>query len=54
MDRHDLTFGRRPPMLVAFDVLVDRGEDVRALRLARRKAVPRGKCILELNKRIQG
>ena len=37
----DLMFGRRPPILVAFDVLVDRGEDARALPLARRKAVLR-------------
>ena len=34
-------FGRRPPIFVAFDVLVDRGEDVLTLRLARRKAVLR-------------
>ena len=32
-------FRRRPPILVAFDVLVARGEDVRTLPLARRKAV---------------
>src|ERR1700757_1547188 len=32
-------FGRRPPIYVAFDVLVARGEDVRTLPLARRKAV---------------
>ena len=32
-------FRRRPPIFVAFDVLVARGEDVRALPLARRKAV---------------
>jgi ATP-dependent DNA ligase len=37
----DLMFGRRPPIFVAFDVLVARGEDVRALPLARRKAVLR-------------
>ena len=35
----DLMFGRRPPIFVAFDVLVARGEDVRALPLTRRKAV---------------
>src|SRR5579864_1897339 len=35
----DLMFARRPPIFVAFDVLVDRGADVRALPLARRKAV---------------
>ena len=35
----DLMFGQRPPIFVAFDVLVDGGEDVRALPLARRKAV---------------
>ena len=35
----DLMFGRRPPIFVAFDVPVARGEDVRALPLARRKAV---------------
>ena len=37
----DLMFGRWPPIFVAFDVLVDRGEDVRTLPLARRKAVLR-------------
>ena len=37
----DLMFGRRPSIFVAFDVLVDRGEDVRVLPLARRKAVLR-------------
>jgi bifunctional non-homologous end joining protein LigD len=37
----DLMFGRRPPIFVAFDVLVDRGEDVRTLPLGRRKAVLR-------------
>jgi bifunctional non-homologous end joining protein LigD len=37
----DLMFGRRPPIFVAFDVLVDHGEEVRALPLARRKAVLR-------------
>ena len=31
----DLMFGRRPPIFVAFDVLVARGEDVRTLPLAR-------------------
>jgi ATP-dependent DNA ligase len=31
--------GRRPPVFVAFDVLVAHGEDVRTLPLARRKAV---------------
>src|SRR5579864_2832700 len=35
----DLMFRRRPPIFVAFDVLVARGQDVRALPLARRKAV---------------
>jgi bifunctional non-homologous end joining protein LigD len=30
----DLMFGRRPPIFVAFDVLVDDGEDVRASPLA--------------------
>ena len=29
----DLMFGRRPPIFVAFDVLVARGEDVRTLPL---------------------
>src|SRR5579864_7900555 len=37
----DLMFGRRPPIFVAFDVMVDRVEDVRALPLARRKAALR-------------
>src|SRR5579864_6583595 len=37
----DLMFGRRPPIFVAFDVLVARGEDDRALPLARRQAVLR-------------
>jgi bifunctional non-homologous end joining protein LigD len=37
----DVMFGRRPPIFVAFDVLVARGEDVRTLPLARRKAVLR-------------
>ena len=35
----DLMFRRRPPIFVAFGVLVARGEEVRALPLARRKAV---------------
>jgi hypothetical protein len=34
-------FGRRPPIFVAFDVLVARGEDVRTLPLARRQVVLR-------------
>ena len=34
----DLMFGRRPPLFVAFDVLVDRGEDVRTLPVARSRA----------------
>ncbi len=34
----DLMFRRRAPTFVAFDALVDRGEDVRALPLVRRKA----------------
>jgi ATP-dependent DNA ligase len=32
-------FSRRPPIFVAFNVLVASGEDVRALPLPRRKAV---------------
>ena len=35
----DLMFGRRPPIFVAFDVLVAAGEDLRTLPLARGKAV---------------
>ncbi len=35
----DLMFRRRPPVYVAFDVLIAGGEDVRALPLDRRKAV---------------
>src|SRR5579864_8775844 len=35
----DLMFGRRPPVFVAFDVLIARGKDVRTLALSRRKAV---------------
>jgi bifunctional non-homologous end joining protein LigD len=37
---NDLMFGRREPVYVAFDVLFVDGEDVRALPLKDRKALP--------------